>query len=286
MAMMPGPAVSPRAPDDYQPKSEETPGGPSAGSTPGSDPGPNTPPMGGGTSTNPSGTGSGTGGPNPGEASGPGPGGPFPQGPAPDQPEEAMVPPGHTEHNNYHPYTPATATHTTSKPNGGDPFLHPFAYLIYLVLLIGVAVVGSLVMGGSWAREKAQVQDRVLNHLGLESTEENLDRVLDRLLALVPCTPRQLRGSLSRLDATGRVWLCFLAEKLLVVAPRTDEILTLAYRDLQELHLVDRRTGEGHPFSISTPGGKSRLELSRLDDVVRIINIFIQQDIVLRYEKE
>ena len=92
-----------------------------------------------------------------------------------------------------------------------------------VVLVLALAGVGlARLRRGGRAREYLRLRAAVLAHLGLPVNEESAEGVRQRILALVPCEGWLLHGSLAALPRGRRLWLCFLADRLLDSNGRPD----------------------------------------------------------------
>lgn len=165
-----------------------------------------------------------------------------------------------------------------------NPFIHPGLYALYLggLVLFSAAMVFWMVR--TWNAERERVQRAIVEYLGLAFDDDGLGDACKQILTLVPSQGTDLESDLEALQGKGRLWLCFLAGRLLVIAGGTGETVELPYRDLKQLYLVHQ--GSGRPLVIATRGGQSTFSVGRLDDLVRIVNVLIKQNIVLRYMKK
>jgi len=189
--------------------------------------------------------------------------------------------------------------------------------LLFLALLALAGRLLFLKTQRDWQAESGRVRDAVLKHLRLPP-EDPEQAARAHVLALVPCTSEELQGPLAVL-AGQRIWLCFLADKLLVVSGSSGQSVALPLVALQDLYLVERaplrvyssqaggyvtlsqqqsltlsradmgrflvRHGHrpGFSFLIKAGGGVASLTVQRLGDMVRIVNVLIKQGVQLHY---
>lgn len=167
-----------------------------------------------------------------------------------------------------------------------NPFIDPLLFAGYLAALAAFSALVLMVRGLSWSFEKSKLQQTLAQHLGLPRGALERPECDERILALVPCRGRRMQGSLASLKGKRRLWLCFLADRLLVVSGGSGQVVELSQKELQKLHLVERLFGASFSLALKTEEGVSRFDLKRLDDMVRIVNILIRQGIVLGYLDE
>jgi hypothetical protein len=156
-----------------------------------------------------------------------------------------------------------------------------YALYIGVITVLGIAFVHA----PAWTRsgDALRVRDAIFRHLQLPPEQASLAPAQEQVLALICCRARRLQGRLISLKSQRRLWLCFLDRQLLVISPRTGVALQVPPAEMQRIYLVKGRSASRFPLGIETGGGVSFVELSRLDDMVRIVNVLKRQGAVLRY---
>jgi tetratricopeptide (TPR) repeat protein len=166
-----------------------------------------------------------------------------------------------------------------------NPLIDGWLYTLLICLAPAIAVAFICLRAGTRSMDKLGVRDAILRHLQLPLEAASLPAAREQLLALILCRVRQLQGRLSSLNNQRRLWLCFLEERLLVISSRTGAVLELPSVEFQGIYLVGRASGGRFLLGIEMDGAVSFVELSRLDDMVRIVNILKRQGTFLRYLK-
>src|SRR5260370_948512 len=166
-----------------------------------------------------------------------------------------------------------------------DPFIDPRLFVGYLGALVAV---GAVTVGWAqlrWAAERGRIREAFGRHLGVSATD--LDRDLrQRVTTPVPCTALNLSGRLSEMRDRKRLWLCFLPGRLLVASGVTGQVVEASENDLRQLHLVDSADAGRFQLALGRPEtGFSLLTVTRLDDLVRVVNVLIKQGVALRHLK-
>jgi hypothetical protein len=164
-----------------------------------------------------------------------------------------------------------------------NPFSDFRPYVVFAVSVVAVVVLGRRGRR-AWDAEREQLSQVLLRSLGLPPGEEGLVAARERILALVPCRGRRLAGALARFATGRRLWLCFLADQLLVLSGFDAGAVALPTAQLQKLYLVERRRGGRYVLALDA-GGISVLVVSRLADLVRVVNVLKKQGIALGYRK-
>jgi hypothetical protein len=158
-------------------------------------------------------------------------------------------------------------------------------YLVYLgVLLLLLLLINRPV----WAAvgEVARLRLQILHQLGLPNTHAGRAMARQRILALIPCQGAygvELAGRLARLAGKKRFWLCFLPDQLLVVSGFTSTTVTVPIQGVQRLYLPHTRTVDsGHLIVLGLDDDNSTLLIRDLVDIVRLVNLLIQQGVRLK----
>ena len=162
-----------------------------------------------------------------------------------------------------------------------DPFIDLRGFAIFVGGLSVIALGAVVVRVGGWSRERQRVRQAILRHLGLTADESGTNKAQEQIRALVRCRGLVVRGKLAGFK--GKLWLCFLRHRLLLVSVSSGRVLELKAEDLQKIHLVDRQSRGRFQIAIETPGGTSILGVGRLDDLVRIVNVLKENGVVLGY---
>lgn len=168
------------------------------------------------------------------------------------------------------------------------PFIHPVIFVAYLLILALATVGFALRMRQKWDRERTTVREAILQHCNLPQEEdEALDvRFRKRIRALIPCEVYQFAGALTPLNEDDRIWLCILDDLVLFVSSTTGRVIGLSREDFRKLYLVGKTFKGKHALAIEIKGTRSILLVERLVDMVRMLNLFIEEGIVLRYLAE
>jgi hypothetical protein len=164
-----------------------------------------------------------------------------------------------------------------------NPFIDSRLFLLYLVALVFIGVASIQVMRRNWIAERKKLRQAILRHLDLPVDERGLQAVRHQVLALVPCRRWVLRKYIARPLSGERIWLCFLAGGLLLVFGKTGNVVDLTGGKLEKLHLVDNVSTRGFAIKIETKNEFMQLEVQRLADMVRIVNVLIKLGIPLGY---
>lgn len=160
-----------------------------------------------------------------------------------------------------------------------NPLLDALWFQAFLGMLVCVVGLSLVLLKASWNGEVKRVRLAILEHLGLPESAEGRESAREAIRALIPCEARDMSAPFDELRK-GRVWLCFLEGELLAVDQR-GTVTALPRSSLKKLHLM-RDTGAGPGLAIEVDEGMSTLAMSRLDDMVRIVNVLVEQGVVLR----
>ena len=141
----------------------------------------------------------------------------------------------------------------------------------------------------AWNREVRAIRTAILGHLGVSGggSEQALAEVQQRVLALIPCSIRKLSEVGDYRAATGarvRMWLCFLPGEVLLVFPETGKVVARPLAEMHKLAMAESGSLTDHLLVMEIEDGSFAVEIDRLDDMVRVVNVLVHQGIVVRYE--
>lgn len=163
-----------------------------------------------------------------------------------------------------------------------NPLLHNGLFAMHLGALAALTVVVMAVLRSRWRTERERVREAILDHQGLGPGRRADAEALDRVRVLVPCRGVRLVAGGKGEAAFGggqRLWLCFLEDRMLVVPGGTGEIYDLPLGDLSKMNLMPDTLS----FALEIKGNPYKFRVSRLADMVRIVNVLIRSNVVLGY---
>ncbi len=169
------------------------------------------------------------------------------------------------------------------KPGGGitHPLISHWLFGGYLLLLLGLGIFIAWLRRGSWQKERDRVHDAIAEHLRLSSD----DAARSQILALVPCVQWKTETASGQPERQSeRLWLCFHTGGWFVVFSSSGKITELSGKRVERLSLVDSIPGKDFVLKLRTGTGFALLEVPRLDDMTRVINLLIRQGTPLGYE--
>lgn len=156
-----------------------------------------------------------------------------------------------------------------------------YVFLIFLAFLAAYIAIRVLIANSNAKKEKKMLQTIVPRKLGLKGNPPNYNLLQRSILALIPCKGVVMEGKLAPLGNHSELWLCFLKNRLLFISKKTQDVIELSMSELVKLRLLDK----SKTVTIELKGGKSRFELKRLEDLVKLINVLISHGIELDYEE-
>ena len=204
-----------------------------------------------------------------------------------------------------------------------NPFLNGTIYVLFVFATTVVAVLVARRLQRTWQEERRRLRATILAELGLgdgqpeDSGQEGenapgifaaRDSAPGGILGIVPAFVVATHGAASAkplslvssdsekvtfVKAVGSsarpFWLCFLRDCILSIQSDTGGAVKVDLRDLKRLELVEGATNDAC-LAVQTMSGTSEFDkiligTKRVDDMVRVVNILIQQGIAVKYRR-
>jgi hypothetical protein len=165
-----------------------------------------------------------------------------------------------------------------------DPLSQPGILLAYLSAVLALGVGATLWSHLAWRSELAAVRSSLLLALGLPegapATEASAWARI-RVESLAPCREQRGRRRITRLRRGAKCWLCMTPDRILLVRDGNARVIPLG--QVRRIALSDA-PARGHcRLVIETGPDPVTLDVSRVADMVRVVNLAVKHHIAVGY---
>jgi hypothetical protein len=147
-----------------------------------------------------------------------------------------------------------------------------------------LAIAATLWSRLAWRRELAAIRSTLLTGLSLPESVAAADAAACariRIEALVPCRERPVRKGATDKRPGGKCWLCVTADRILVARGR--EARSIPLSQIRRIALSDAPRKKNCRLVIDAGPEPVSLEISRVDDMVRLMNLAVKHHVAVGY---
>jgi hypothetical protein len=165
-----------------------------------------------------------------------------------------------------------------------DPLSQPGIVLAYLAALLAIGIGATLWSRISWRRELAHIRSGLLKGLGFpgDVAEEGAAAwARGRIEALALCRERPGPRGATEAGRGGKCWLCVTADRILLVRGCAARAIPLD--QVRRIALSDAPSGKSCRLVIESAPGPIPLDLPRVEDMVRVLNLAVKHHVAVGY---
>lgn len=165
-----------------------------------------------------------------------------------------------------------------------DPLSQPGILLAYLGVALAFGIGATAWSRLGWRRELAEVRAALLTGLGLPddvAAPEAAAWARIRIEALAPCHQAQGQKKVTTRRRGGKCWLCMTPDRILLAHGREARAIPLG--QIRRIALSDAPSGKRCRVVIETDPEPVTLDIPRVADMVRVVNLAVKHHVAVGY---
>lgn len=155
-----------------------------------------------------------------------------------------------------------------------NPFIDGVWFISFLVVICVVGLFNCFRRKSKSNAVESKVAERLKKVLGVE----NISEARERVFALIPCRQKQLNEYFANKGAWSASWLALLNDRIVMMPANSPDAIHLK-NELTRVAFVESGKVSKHHVAIEIDDSGYVVEVNRLDDKVRLVNVCIQYQV-------